>query len=134
MNKPKTMGLAWIVVNDLKKAIAFYTEVVGLKLMENNAEYGWAELEGQEGGARVGIMQCQLNNDEEVQPGQNAVLTFTVGNLEKAVAALTEKSAKLIGKMQEVPGHVKLQTVVDTDGNRFQLVEVIEQKHKCCHC
>lgn len=132
MNKPKSMNLAWIVVNDVKKAVQFYTEVVGLKLMEFNEHYGWAELEGTEGGARLGIGQCQIKSEEDVQPGQNAVLTFTVSDIENAVAELTKKGAKLIGPIQEIPGHVKMQTVTDTDGNRFQLVEVVP--HHCAHC
>lgn len=128
----KSMNLAWIVVNDLKKAIKFYTETIGLKLMEFNEQFGWAELEGSEGGARIGLAQAQLKSEEDVQPGQNAVLTFTVHNLEKAIAELIEKGAKLVGKVQEVPGHVKLQTVSDIDGNRFQLVEILT--HSCSHC
>ena len=128
----KSMNLAWIVVNDIKKAIEFYTETVGLKLMEFHEQYGWAELEGNEGGARIGIAQKQPTSEDGVEPGQNAVVTFTVSNIEKAVADLTKKGAKLVGKVQEVPGHVKMQTVCDADGNRFQMVEVLH--HSCPHC
>lgn len=128
----KSMNLAWIVVNDLKKAIKFYTEIVGLKLMELNEQFGWAELEGNEGGARIGLAQVQLKSEDDVQPGQNAVLTFTVHSLEKAIAELLKKGTKLVGGVQEVPGHVKMQTVSDIDGNRFQLVEILP--HSCPHC
>ncbi len=55
--KLKSMDFVWIVVNDLEKAIKFYTETVGLKLMELHEEFGWAELEGNKGGARIGIAQ-----------------------------------------------------------------------------
>jgi len=129
----KTLGLAWIVVKDLKKAVDFYTGIIGMKLMEINETYGWAELEGQEGGARLGIAQQCLKEDEGNTPGQNAIITLTVANLEKAVANLVEKGATLIGAVQEVPGHVKMQTVADVDNNRFQLVEVLEHiHHGCC--
>jgi predicted enzyme related to lactoylglutathione lyase len=128
----KSMNLAWIVVNDLKKAIKFYTETVGLKLMELNEQFGWAELEGNEGGARIGIAQAKPASEDDVQPGQNAVLTFTVHSLEKAIEELLKKGAKLVGGVQEVPDHVKLQTVSDIDGNRFQLVEILA--HSCPHC
>ena len=128
----KSMNLAWIVVNDIKKAIQFYTETVGLKLMEFHEQYGWAELEGNEGGSRIGIAQNHPEANEGVQPGQNAVVTFTVRNLEQAIADFNKKGAKLVGKIQEVPGHVKMQMVSDTDGNRFQLVQLLE--HSCPHC
>ncbi len=126
------MNLVWIVVNDLKAAIKFYTETVGLKLMEQNDQFGWAELEGHSGGARLGIAQMCLKSEDDVKPGQNAVMTFTVANIETAVSEMTAKGAKLIGEIQEIPGHVKMQTALDTDGNRFQLVEVCH--HHCSHC
>lgn len=126
----KEIGLCWIVVKDIKAAIRFYTETVGLKLMEFNEHYGWAELEGYAGGARLGI--AQENPQENVRAGQNAVVTFTVANLEKAKAELVKKGSTCIGEVQEVPGHVKMQTVTDPDGNTFQLCELIP--HSCAHC
>ena len=126
------MNLVWIVANDLKETIKFYTETVGLKLMELNEEFGWAELEGPAGGTRLGIAQKCPESEEGVEPGQNAVMTFTVASLEKAIAEMTPKGIKLIGKPLEIPGHVIMQTAQDIDGTRFQLVEVLE--HKCCHC
>src|SRR5690348_14733496 len=97
---PNSFDLAWIVVNDIKQAVAFYTEVLGLKLIEFHAEYGWAELSGKKGGARIGIAQKQPEQEESccsVQPGQNAVMTFTVDDIEVAVKNLMEKGAKLMG-------------------------------------
>ena len=117
----KSIGLAWIVVKDLKKAIKFYTETVGLKLMEEHESYGWAELQGHEEGARLGI--AQLNSEEAIQPGSNAVVTFTVENIEEAMSDLKKNGAKFLGAIQEVPGHVKMQSVVDSDGNHFQIVQ-----------
>ena len=117
----KSIGLAWIVVKDLKKAIKFYTETVGLKLMEEHESYGWAELQGHEEGARLGI--AQLNSEEAIQPGSNAVVTFTVENIEEAISDLKKNGAKFLGAIQEVPGHVKMQSVVDSDGNHFQIVQ-----------
>ena len=127
--KLKSMDLVWIVVNDLKKAIKFYTETVGLNLKEFHEQYGWAELEGQHGGARLGLAQSQPKSVDGILPGQNAVMTFTVENLQTAIATLSKQGVKLIGAVQEVPGQVKMQMVADTDGNRFQLVELC---HTCC--
>jgi predicted enzyme related to lactoylglutathione lyase len=143
MMRAKSIGLVWIAVKDFKTAIKFYTEVVGLKIAEMNEEWGWAELEGHEGeGMRLGIAQQRLKGQDPVQPGQNAVLTITVDNIEKASKNLQKQGAKLIGTIEEVPGHVKLQTVKDTEGNCFQLVEVISEEacstddrmnSCCCH-
>jgi predicted enzyme related to lactoylglutathione lyase len=119
----KSINLSWIVVKDFKKALEFYTAVIGLKVMEINEQYGWAELQGHEGGARLGIAQAQFENI--LKPGANACVTFTVENLEKAIGDLQKKGAKSVGEIQVIPGHVKLQMVVDHDGNHVQLVELL---------
>lgn len=118
----KNIGLAWITVKDLKKAIKFYTEVVGLVLSNVSEEFGWAELHGSEGGARLGICQEQ----DSAVAGQNAVMTYTVESLEKAIYAMQHKGARLVGEVVEVPGHVKMQTMVDEDNNQFQMVELLD--------
>ncbi len=129
--KIKSMDLAWIVVKDLKQSVKFYTEQVGLKLMELNEDFGWAELQGEEGGVKLGLGQIHPSN-EGIMPGNNAIVTLTVDSIEDSVAELKTKGAKLIGEIQEVPGHVKLQMVQDEDGNHFQLVECLS--HKCSEC
>ena len=120
------IALAWIVVADLKKAVKYYTQVVGLKLLEHNDEFGWAELAGENGGTRLGI--AQQGGHCPMTAGNNAIVTLTVTDLVKAKNELTKKGAKLVGDMQEVPGHVKLQLFEDTDGNKLQLVEDLSKK------
>lgn len=117
----KSLDLVWIVVSDFKSALKFYTETLGLKLMELSEEYGWAEVQGKEGGMRLGLAKQSEYCD--VQPGQNAVVALTVKNLEKAKEDLIKKGAKCIGPVQEVPGQVKLQMIADADGNLMQLAE-----------
>ncbi len=131
--KIKSIDLAWIVVNDLKKSVKFYTEKVGLKLMELDEGFGWAELQGEDGGIKLGLAQKHPTANEGINPGQNAVMTLTVDNIEETITEMKEKGGKLIGEIQEVPGHVKLQMVQDEDGNHFQFVECLNQ-HKCSSC
>ena len=117
----KQIEMIWIVVKNWKESIKFYTETVGLKLMESHEEFGWAELQGHEGGARLGIAKmCDL---EDVKPGENGVVTFTVEDIEKARIELSKKKVKLLGPVQEILGHVKMQKGIDADGNIFQLVQ-----------
>src|ERR1700687_1468212 len=118
----KAMELSWVVVDDLKEAIQFYTEVLGLKLMEFNEHYGWAELQGKDGGARLGI--GKKHEDFELNVGANAVVTFTVDNIETAIGSL-QKGARCVGPIQEIPGQVKMQ-MFEYQGNHFQLCEMIK--------
>lgn len=118
----KTQGiyLSWIVVKDIKEAIKFYTEVAGLQLKEYYEEFGWAELAGPDGG-KLGI--AQESPQEVIKAGSNAVMSISVDNLEKARASFLEKGVNLVGDVIDVPGHVKMQTFTDSDGNTMQLVE-----------
>lgn len=112
--------LIWIVVTNLEEAIQYYTKVVGLKLMEHSKEYGWAELAGVDG-SRLGI--AEANKEMETKAGSNAVVSLTVDNLDEIKAEYKKKGVSLVGDTMEVPGHVKLQSFKDKDGNLFQLAE-----------
>ncbi len=119
----ESIGLAWIVVDDYKAALKYYTEVVGLKVQTQNDEFGWAELVGQKSGMTLGI--SAKNEAEGIQPGTNAVVTLTVADINATKKDMIAKGAKMIGDIMEIPGHVKLQTFSDKDGNRLQLVEML---------
>lgn len=136
--RTKSINMIWIVVNDFKKAIKFYTETAGLKLVQQSEEWGWAELEGYDGtGTRLGIAQNKPEQQEPIQPGQNCVFTLTVDNLEQANQDVLKQGTKLIGEIIEIPGHVKMQTAKDPEGNIFQIVQDLSQeacatKKSCC--
>lgn len=117
--------LSWIVVKDLKTAIQFYTEVVGLTLLENSEEWGWAELAGPSG-SRLGIAQESAMSD--IKAGSNAIMTITVDDIEKASKEFQAKGGTLVGDLMEVPGHVKIQTFIDASQNRMQFVQVLKTK------
>ncbi len=121
--KVKGIQLSWIVVKDLQKSIKFYTDTVGLKLMNQSPEYGWAELAGPDG-CTLGIAQESPQMDNKA--GTNAIMTVSVEDIDKAVAVYKEKGAQLIGDVVEVPGHVKMQTFSDQDGNIMQVVQTLD--------
>jgi predicted enzyme related to lactoylglutathione lyase len=118
--KAKGIFLSWIVVKDIEKAIEFYTEVVGLELKEYHKEFRWAELSGP-GGSILGI--GQEGPESPMKPGVNAVVTVSVEDIAEARAHFVTKGATLVGDVVEIPGHVKMQTFVDADGNTMQIVQ-----------
>lgn len=117
------IGLSWIVVKDIEASIEYYTKTVGLKLLEFNAKYGWAELQGQNGGPILGL--AQENGQDGEKAGQNAITTFLTCDIESAKERLKSLGATFEGETLVVPGHVKMQTVIDPSGNRFQICEQI---------
>ena len=123
--KVKGIQLSWIVVKDLQKAIKFYTDIVGLKLLNQSPEYGWAELAGP-GGCTLGIAQENPQMDNKYVAGTNAIMTVSVEDIDKALAVYKKKGVRLIGDVVEVPGHVKMQTFSDQDGNLMQVVQTLD--------
>lgn len=119
----KGIYLNWIVVSDINASIKFYTEVVGLTLKNFDEKYNWAELAGPDG-SFLGI--AEENLEQQLKAGVNAIITVTVGNIADAVNEFTKKGVRLLGSIMEVPGHVKLQSFVDQDGNMLQLVEKLQ--------
>lgn len=117
----KSIDMTWIVVSDLKKAVTYYTDVIGLTLNQFSDEFGWAELSGREGGCQLGLAQNASHCP--VLPGDNAVFTLTVENIQEHKKRLSAKNVTFLGDVLEVPGHVKLLLCQDADGNKFQLVE-----------
>ncbi|MCL4361496.1 VOC family protein [Candidatus Dependentiae bacterium] len=130
----KKIELAWIAVSDLKKAKKFFVDNLGLNLEVDSPEFNWMELQGKNGGTLLGIGKA----DEEyspVRPGQNAVLTFTVDNIENTIKEMKSKGVEFIDEILEVPGQVKMITFKDFDGNMYQLVEHLsahQHSEKCC--
>jgi len=115
--------LTWIVVKDLQSAMKFYTEVVGLTLHEHNPEFGWAELSGPDG-SRLGL--AQESDQMEIKAGMNAITAITVEDIDTARRSFLKQGAKLVGEVHVVPGHVKMQTFEDADGNTLQIVQKLD--------
>lgn len=123
--------LAWVVVKNLESAIQFYTKNLGFTLKEHVPEFGWAELESGTGSC-LGLAQEQDRPSEwdgtHIKAGSNAVLTISVKDIDAVSKDYAKKGVRLLGKVMEVPGEVKLQTFQDLDGNIFQLAELLRQK------
>lgn len=126
------MDLAWITTSDIKKAQKFFTETLGLTEMGFSSEHGWMEVQGKEGGMIMGVGQA--NPEYECgKPGANAVITLTVDNIEETMKELQAKGVNFIDEIVEVPGHVKMVSFLDFDGNMFQLVQNLdESQHESC--
>lgn len=118
----KKMSLAWIAVNDINASKKFFKDTLGLDVINDTPEYGWMELKAPGTDFTLGVGQAREGHETE-KAGMNAVVTMTVDDIVKSKAALEAKGVKFIDEIIEVPGHVKMVTFVDKDGNKFQLVQ-----------
>lgn len=120
----KNLGvhLSWIVVKDFETAIEFYTKIAGFTLKEKSSEYKWAELSGPTGSI---LALTEEGGCSAFKAGSNAITSISVENIEEARKFFQSKDVNLIGDIMEIPGHVKIQTFSDKDGNIMQLVQVL---------
>ena len=122
--KITSMGLAWISVSKAATAKSFFSETLGMEVASAAEEYGWFEFVAADKTFRLGVgTDCTGNGP--VKPGMNAVVTLTVDDVVAAKAELEAKGVTFVGDIQEVPGHVKMALFQDTDGNHFQLVQML---------
>lgn len=130
----KRSDMAWITVNDVAKAKKLFVDILGMQVRADAPEYGWLEVVAKEGGSALGIGQFNPEYGKEVVPGQNAVVTFTVDDILAAKALLEKNNITLLGDITEVPGHVKMLFFTDFDGNKFQIVQLLDEtpKHSSC--
>jgi predicted enzyme related to lactoylglutathione lyase len=118
--------MTWIVVADLTKAIEFYTKTLGFSLKGRYDEFGWAELApADEHSAHLGL--AQQGPMEPMKAGSNAVVCINVDDIEAARTDLAKKGVRLLGEIMTIPDHVRLQTLQDSDGNTFQLAQIIKK-------
>ncbi len=118
----KQSNLAWINVSDFETAKTFFTKTLGLKINSITPEYNWMELQAPEGGFALGV-GCDTSEKPVIKAGGNAIMTFSVDDIEKAHQEFSSKGVKFVGDIIEVPGHVKMIFFADPDGNMFQLVQ-----------
>ena len=119
----KKIGLAWITVSDFNKSKDFFKNVLNLDIHEYQDLYGWAEFKGSNEGCLLGVAKSCDQDPCNLKPGANAIVTFTVDNLDQSMAELKGKGVVFVGDVMVVPNGPKMIYFKDLDGNVFQLVQ-----------
>jgi catechol 2,3-dioxygenase-like lactoylglutathione lyase family enzyme len=100
---------------DMDRAVAFYSEVLGLEL-SYRAGNGWAEF-------RAGPIRLALHGTDEAELPPGGTVVFRVEDLDAARWALEQRGVEFDGHEAEVPGVGRFATFHDPDGNPVQLIE-----------
>jgi catechol 2,3-dioxygenase-like lactoylglutathione lyase family enzyme len=100
---------------DLDRAVAFYTEVVGLPLIRRDGDE-WAELDG-------GSIRLALHGTELADPPAGGTIVLRVPDLDEARWTLTERGAVFDEHVGEVEGYARFAMFRDPDGNPVQIIE-----------
>lgn len=118
--KPQGFYMAWVLVENLAQGKKFFTDVLGLECVSHAPEYNWAEFTAG-GGAHIGMGEACP--ETPMKAGSNAVICINVQDLIATKAELEAKNVRIIGDIQEVPGHVKMILVQDASGNLYNVVQ-----------
>ncbi|MGB0035448.1 MAG: VOC family protein [Candidatus Acidiferrales bacterium] len=113
--------VSWFSVNDFEKAKKFYGETLGMKKTLEMEQ--WAEFADAEGEASIGVAAAAHAGKE---PG--ATIVLRVEDIARERKRLESSGVQFEGKMEEIPGVVKLATFRDPSGNRLQLCQVLMQQ------
>lgn len=111
--------LAWYPVKDMEKAKKFYGQTLGLK--KTFEMPGWAEFAAAEGAVGIGLNANPLNADD------GGTVVLRVADLDAARKELAGRGVELEGKIDEIPGVVRIATFRDPSGNKLQLAQVLVQ-------
>ncbi len=113
-------GHPTIYVSDLDRAIAFYTETLGLKLAFRAGDH-YAEIDAGDG-LTLGLHPV---GPESPTPGASGSITVTLGvteSLEDVVRKLEQSGVRFQSAIQS-DGPVRIVRFEDTDGNAMWLCE-----------
>jgi catechol 2,3-dioxygenase-like lactoylglutathione lyase family enzyme len=114
------MAVVTIFVSNMDRAVRFYTEVLGLKLVYRFGD-DWASLKTDDG-MNVGLHPAS----RESPAGRKGSITigFEVAeSIKKAVASMKEKGVKFVTPIVD-DKEIKAAHFEDPDGNEMYLVEV----------
>lgn len=96
-------------VSDLKRAVAFYESILGLKKMKEWPNIAFFDV----GGVQFGLA-----------PGESVGIHLLVDDLDKAYQSLKEKGVKFVSEPKDMPWGERTATFVDPDGNMLTLEQL----------
>jgi catechol 2,3-dioxygenase-like lactoylglutathione lyase family enzyme len=102
-------------VGDMPSAVAFYSDVVGLRLRRRGDE--WSEFEAPP-------VMLALHATKEPAPASGTVV-FRVEDLDDARLTLEKRGAVFDEFVGEVAGTARFATFRDPDGNPIQIIEYL---------
>lgn len=115
-------GNATIYVADMDRAVTFYTETLGLRLLFRAGDH-WASIDAGDG-LQLGLHPAGPQSPE---PGTVGAVTvgFTVDEpIDQVVATLEKRGVAVQGPVGDDSARLKLAFFADPDGNQLYMTEL----------
>jgi catechol 2,3-dioxygenase-like lactoylglutathione lyase family enzyme len=112
----KQLDLIFYWVSDMDRAVSFYRDLLGLRLVRRD-EDTWVEFES--GGRRLALHS--VAEGQPMTPG-GATAVFSVDDLDRAKADLSSRGVRF-GHEGDVAGFARFASFLDSEGNTVQLIE-----------
>jgi predicted enzyme related to lactoylglutathione lyase len=114
------IGSINIGVTDLDRAVGFYRDVLGLRLLFSEPAHNYARFDV--GGASFGVIAHDVSNPEAATfTGRHTGLNLAVADLDKAFQALKAKGASFTMEPTRQAWGAYMALLSDPDGNLFYL-------------
>lgn len=113
--KPRAIDFVVHDVSDLRRAVAFYRDTLGLRLDFLKEEWGWAEFD-----TRPVSLALNQPSEGPPAPGSGAVIALAVDDVRAAVEELRGKGVPIVREPFET-GVCFMAVIADPDGNRIWL-------------
>ena len=101
-------------VHDMDRAVTFYADVVGLKMLHRAGD-DWTEFD-------AGPIRLALHGTDREVPGSGTVV-FEVADLDAERWRLEQQGVRFDDYVGEVDGRLRFMTFHDPDGNPVQIFE-----------
>src|SRR5262249_26030742 len=119
-------GLPTIFVADMDAAVRFYTESLGLKLLERHGNH-WASVDGGHG-LTIGLHPSSAENPAG-RPGSMTIGFYATRPIQEAVATLKSRGVVFQGGIVD-DTQLLIAHFQDPDGNRFYIAEMKAVAHR----
>ncbi|MBX5327848.1 MAG: VOC family protein [Candidatus Bathyarchaeota archaeon] len=119
----KTVWCVTFYVSDLKKAVKFYEEVLGLEKKYEYSSYVGFEC----GGVEIGLIP-KLGKEGKVSFLSPSV-EFLVDDVDKTCEELKKKGVKFTKELHDEPWGGRQATFTDPDGNVLEIAQINWQKY-----
>ncbi len=108
--------LVQLAVEDLDRAIDFYTNTLNLTLEARNDDIAWARI-----ATGIPNVTIGLGTKQGATPGDSVSINLGVKDIDAARATLESRGVTFLGPTIRIPGVVVLADLKDPDGHKIRL-------------